>query len=95
MEEIRLQSVYFDRLTFARNPVYLTQRQNTPPWRHSGMKRPVVEDSLEKHIQLCAEGARRKPNLSGKRTEMQAYGMLSAAVLSGTAFVFFRNLREY
>ena len=21
------------------------------------------------HIQLCAEGARRKPNLSGKRTE--------------------------
>ena len=22
------------------------------------------------HIQLCAEGARRKPNLSGKRTEM-------------------------
>ena len=35
-----------------------------------------IEDKTEsgglsgEHIQLCAEGARRKPNLSGKRTEI-------------------------
>ena len=28
------------------------------------------------HIQLCAEGARRKPNLSGKRTEIQGQILL-------------------
>ena len=35
----------------------------------SGMKKPVGGGLSGEHIKLCAEGARREPNLSGKRTE--------------------------
>ena len=35
--------------------------------------RPKRRGLSGEHIQLCAEGARRKPNLSGKRTEMLIY----------------------
>ena len=34
------------------------------------------------HIKLCAEGARRKPNLSGERTEMQVSTTFVALVSS-------------
>ena len=70
------------------------QRQNTFPWRHSGMKRPDVEGSLEKHIHLCAEGARRKPNLSGKRTETQACAVFALQSLWGLLFVLYREIER-
>ena len=43
------------------------------------------------HIQLCAEGARRPPNLSGKRTEMQSITDL-LAVFMQSSFLWDCNL---
>ena len=58
----------------------------------------IYEDKTEsrglsgEHIQLCAEGARRPPNLSGKRTEMQSMtGLLAAfyaVLILGAAFIY-------
>ena len=58
------------------------------------MKKPVVEDSLEKHIQLCAEGARQKPNLSGKRTETQDANIYAGSPCAG-CFLFLLDYREF
>ena len=42
------------------------------------------------HIQLCAEGARRMPNLSGKRTEKQIdYLLRRLQSLFRAAFLFY------
>jgi len=41
------------------------------------------------HIQLCAEGARFKPNLSGKWTEMQ-YAMLEQSFI-GLLFMYYKK----
>jgi hypothetical protein len=47
------------------------------------------------HIELCAEGARRKPNLSGKWTETQIMAcqpcVAFVAVLLRTAVFIFRK----
>ena len=42
------------------------------------------------HIQLCAEGARRRPNLSGERTEIADRQVMRFfwAVLRGLSFLF-------
>ena len=73
------------RLTFLQNVVYYYQEKNIPmklfgkvalPTEGltvSGavlMARPISGGLSGEHIELCAEGARRKPNLSGERTEM-------------------------
>ena len=42
---------------------------NKIPAMRSGMERPECGGLSGEHIELCAEGARRKPNLSGKWTE--------------------------
>jgi len=48
------------------------------------------------HIQLCAEGARRKPNLSGKWTEkleVVRYSLFSGSPARGCLFLFV-NIRN-
>ena len=40
------------------------------------------------HIQLCAEGARRKPNLSGKRTETHCYKLRREVLYWAALFCF-------
>ena len=45
------------------------------------MKKPGSRGLSGEHIELCAEGARQKPNLSGKRTETQDIDYLRRAVL--------------
>ena len=46
------------------------------------------------HIQLCAEGARRKPNLSGKRTEMIVSIFHAVLILWGLLFCLYFNERR-
>jgi len=51
------------------------------------MKKPDSRGLSGEHIQLCAEGARRKPNLSGKRTETQDAYICAEQSLCGLLFV--------
>ena len=43
------------------------------------------------HIELCAEGARRKPNLSGKRTEKHERDFDAVLIIWGLYFLERRN----
>jgi hypothetical protein len=58
------------------------------------MERPVGGGLSGEHIQLCAEGARRKPNLSGKRTETQVALLFAEQSLNWAAFLFFEEKLE-
>jgi len=58
------------------------------------MKKPDCGGLSGEHIQLCAEGARQRPNLSGKRTETQDAYNCAEQSLCGLLFVLFENLKE-
>ena len=45
------------------------------------LSRPEGEETLENPVQTGAEGARRKPNLSGKRTEQGAISCVNLCVV--------------
>lgn len=57
-----------------------TEKQNKPRKPPESLWRPGVGGLSGEHIELCAEGARRKPNLSGKWTETQNFYVRSSPV---------------
>ena len=82
-----MQSVENDKLTFVENRVYCIHENKITPKKRFGMVRPDRRGLSGEHIELCAEGARCKPNLSGKRTETHDPDQCRA-VLFGLRFLF-------
>ena len=58
------------------------------------MQKPVGGGLSGEHIQLCAEGARQMPNLSGERTETQDAYICAEQSLCGLLFVFLEKMER-
>ena len=74
--------------------MYTKIHQFYRPKKLTGMKRPESRGLSGEHIELCAEGARHMPNLSGKWTEMHEHILQSSPVSGLLIFIFERGNRN-